>query len=395
MWNFIMGFLKTERPLASTLLLIWKTAIAMVVISILWSMGIVGLIAALFIATPILNKLEKRIEKGKEIDTVPYWGRIFGLRQTIKLLSADKLKPYKLKDGTFCHKLMITESGRWFFVNGRFYPTNLILRFEPTTNKLVMINGDHIKEQYWLDDEEVRKALNEILYAKKAFYDHEHRNSAIADCQKAFKNVWKKDLTDLSKADWDDLRYRWEQELADIEASKTERSNYNQHMSDFESAKVANKELHGRVLLDVELETIARSIENGKIKDIKDWFDKSLFRNDICVLNGVKLLKRLGHPKNASAMDFLFDCITDIQKPYFEEAVNTLEMFPNDLIIPQIEKYVEQAHAQGDVLFGAGLLYLSKRIGYEISLKRADSTEVELQESESEFEKLVMAQGKM
>ena len=70
-------------------------------------------------------------------------------------------------------------------------------------------------------------------------------------------------------------------------------------------------------------------------------------------------------------------------------------MFPNDLIIPQIEKYVEQAHKEGDVLFGAGLLYLSKRIGYEISLKRADSTEVELQESESEFEKLVMAQGKM
>ena len=145
-----MGFLKTERPLASTLSLIWKTAIAMVVISILWSMGIVGLIAAFFIATPILNKLEKRIEKGKEIDTVPYWGRIFGLKQTIRLLSADKLKPYKFKDGTFCHKLMITESGRWFFVNGRFYPTNLILRFEPTTNKLIMINGDHIKEQYWL-----------------------------------------------------------------------------------------------------------------------------------------------------------------------------------------------------------------------------------------------------
>ena len=166
-------------------------------------------------------------------------------------------------------------------------------------------------------------------------------------------------------------------------------------MNEFESAKVANRELHGRVLLDIEIEAIVRSIENGKIKDIKNWFDKSLFRNDICVLNGVKLAKRLGYPKNESALDFLFDCITDIQKPYFEEAVNTLEMFPNDLIIPQIEKYVEQAHKEGDVLFGAGLLYLSKRIGYEISLKRADSTEVELQESESEFEKLVMAQGKM
>lgn len=395
MWNFIMGFLKTERPLASTLSLIWKAAIAMVAISFLWSMGVVGLIIAFFVVPTFLNKLEDKLAKGKEIDTVPYWGRIFGLKQTIRLLSADKLKPYRFKDGTFCHKLMITESGRWFFVNGRFYPTNLILRFEPTTNKLIMINGDHIKEQYWLDDEEIRKALGEILYAKKAFYDNERSNSKIADCQKAFKNVWKKDLKDLSKADWDDLRYRWEQELADIEAGQTERSNYNHHMNEFESAKVSNKELHGRVLLDIELEAIAKSIENGKIKDIKDWFDKSLFRNDICVLNGVKLAKRLKYPRNAIAMDFLFDCITDIQKPYFEEAVNTLEMFPNELLIPQIEKYVEQAHAQGDVLFGAGLLYLSKRIGYEISLKRADSTEIELQESESEFEKLVMAQGKM
>ena len=115
-----MGFLKTERPLKSTLSLIWKTAIAIVGISILWSMGIVGLIVAFFIVPSFLNKLEAKIAKGREIDTVPYWGRIFGLKQTIKLLSADKLKPYKLKDGTFCHKLMITESGRWFFVRCRW-----------------------------------------------------------------------------------------------------------------------------------------------------------------------------------------------------------------------------------------------------------------------------------
>ena len=102
-----------------------------------------------------------------------------------------------------------------------------------------------------------------------------------------------------------------------------------------------------------------------------------------------------GCPSADFGIQIISIAVTDIQKPYFEEAVNTLEMFPNDLIIPQIEKYVEQAHKEGDVLFGAGLLYLSKRIGYEISLKRADSTEVELQESESEFEKLVMAQGKM
>ena len=67
---------------------------------------------------------------------------------------------------------------------------------------------------------------------------------------------------------------------------------------------------------------------------------------------------------------FLFDCLKDIQKPYFEEAVVVLEKYPHDELVARIESNVETAHATGDVLWGAGLIYLSKRIGYEISLAK-------------------------
>ncbi|RKM61914.1 hypothetical protein D6855_00410 [Butyrivibrio sp. CB08] len=395
MWNFLKGFWKTERPIFSLFKLGWKVWIIIMIVGVLFSMGLVGYIALFFLASHLFNKYEDKLKNGKEMGTVPYWGRIFGLKQTIRLLSADKFKPYVMKDGTTCQKVQVSESGRWFYVNGRYYPTNLVHRFEHANSKLIMINGDSIKNQMWLDDPVVRKALDEILYSKKAFYNYERRNSAIADIQEAFKNVYKGKLPEMSKADWDELRYRWEQELADIEAGKTERSNFNQRMRELETDKGAKKELFGRVLLDQEINIISKAIKDGRIKEIDGWFDISLFRNDICVINGVKLAKCLGYPENASALEFLFQCIKDIQKPYFEEAINTLEQFPEEDVIPLIEKYVTIAHEEGDVLFGAGLLYLSKRIGYEISLKRDSSGDIKLEESESEFEKMVLAQGKM
>ena len=147
MWNFIKGFWKTEKPIASLFKLGWRAWITIMILAVFVSMGFVGYLLLFFWAAHVLNKYEDKLKNGKELGTVPYWGRVFGLKQTIKLLSSDKLKPYVMKDGTVCNKVMMTESGRWFYVNGRFYPTNLVLRFDRGEDKLVMINGDSIKNQ--------------------------------------------------------------------------------------------------------------------------------------------------------------------------------------------------------------------------------------------------------
>ena len=67
-----------------------------------------------------------------------------------------------------------------------------------------------------------------------------------------------------------------------------------------------------------------------------------------------------------------------------ETTQKALEKYPVDELIPIIESHVETAHNTGDVLWGAGLIYLSKRIGYEISLAK----------EMNEAEPMVMSQGK-
>jgi hypothetical protein len=93
----------------------------------------------------------------------------------------------------------------------------------------------------------------------------------------------------------------------------------------------------------------------------------------------VRLLRELGYPRNKAGVDFLFDCIKDIQKPYFEDAIEALSLFPRDELIELIEMHVTKAHEEGDVLFGAGLIYLSGKINYEISLSRNKELEGEPQ----------------
>ena len=395
MLNLIRAFLRTGTPVKRLFRLIFWIWVGIAALGFIIEMKTISIPVLFFCSPVIINKIKARIDKSKEMETVPYWGKFFGLRQTIRLLASDSLKPYVMQDGTVSKKLMVSNSGRWFYVAGRFYPTHLVRRFDRSSERLYMINNAVLKNQYWLDDDEVRKALNELLYSKKAYLFRERKNSKGSDCERAFANVWKGSLEDLAKADWDELRYRWEQELADIEADRMERSAYNKHMEGLKTAKTAQKEMYGRVLLDQEIEVIAEAVLDGRIEDTDGWFDISLFKNDIYVMNGVKLAKRLGYPINANAVEFLFGCISDIQKPYFEEAVIALERMPQEVLVPIIEKYVTQAHDEGDVVFGAGLLYLSKRIGYEISLKKDPSGKVVLEESDNEFEKMVLAQGRM
>ena len=374
----------------------WKGWLALAAIGLLLSMGMWGWILLLFLAPKFLNKLNRKVDNLGEIDSVPYWGRVFGLKQTIKLLAVDRLKPYVMKNGKKCKKVLVSQSGRWIYVSGRFYPLSLISSFDKTKNKLTMINNVKLKDQYWLGDEDVADALQEILLSKKNFLYNGRNKAKGEDCERAFKRVWHGNLKDIGKADWDELRYRWEQELADIEAEMMERSTYNKHMEGLEGTKNAKAEMYGRVLLDMEIKIICDAVREGKIKNTTGWFDFSLFKNDMCVMNGVKLAKVLGYPLNEEAAEFLFTCISDIQKPYFEEAVSALETFPREILIPLIEKYVSAAHEEGDVVFGAGLLYLSKRIGYEISLKRDQAEEAPAEEKENEFEKRVLlAQGRM
>lgn len=395
MWNYLKGLLRNGSLLSKFLIGALMFVVVMTGIALLGGIGsentfFLGLwgVATFFSYKKHLRKFIKNVE------TVPYWGDKFGRDVCIKLLSEDKFKPYVNKKGEKIRELTVSESGRWFCIRGQYYPTYLVYDYNRASSELTMIDGTQIDSGDWKYDAKVIEALDEYLNADRNLRidNAYHVRIATGDCSRAFKRIWQGTYKNLATADWDELRYRWEKELSELEIANLNRMNSREHAKALRNKSIADEALHTRVLMDEEIREIAGAIKDKSITKISGWFNPNAFKDDMCICNGVKLLKNLGYPANRVGTQFLFDCLRDIQKPYFEDAVIVLEKYPADELIPIIESHVETAHNTEDVLWGAGLIYLSKRIGYEISLARPkDEIEAIFHETP---EPIVMPQGR-
>ena len=145
-----------------------------------------------------------------------------------------------------------------------------------------------------------------------------------------------------------------------------------------------NKTMYNKALTKNEILAICQGIKDGRIDDPGRMANINKYKKDIYVLNGVKIYENLGYPANKVAEEFLFDCIRDIEKPYFDDALRVLSGFPREHLIGSIEKHVKKAHEKGDYVFGAGLLALARAIDYEISLEKESSETEALSEISSE-----------
>jgi hypothetical protein len=371
MWNYLKGLLRNGSLLSKFLV---GSLLFVVIMTFFALVGSSSKDAVSFLAIggfAAFKRYKDRITNFlKNVDTVPYWGNKFGRDICIRLLSEDKFRPYVNKKGQKVRGFSVSESGRWFCINGQYYPTYLVYDYNRSSSEITMIDGTQIDSGDWKFDYQITQALNEYLGTDRNLRldDASHDMITTSDCTRAFKRILQGNYEDLATSDWDEFRYRWEKELSEIKVANLNRMNARDHAKALRDKSIAGEALHTRVLMDEEINVIAHAIRNDEIKDISDWFKLNAFKDDMCVCNGVSLLKDLGYPTSKVGTLFLFDCLRDIQKPYFEDAVITLEKFPIDELVPIIESHVETAHATGDVLWGAGLLYLSKRIGYTISL---------------------------
>ncbi|WP_026521486.1 hypothetical protein [Butyrivibrio sp. VCB2001] len=387
MWNYIKGLIRNGSLLTKFL---FGSFVFVAVMTLLAIFGTAGKDSLPFLAIggfSFFKKYKNRVANYfKNIETVPYWGNKFGLDLCIRLLSEDKFKPYVNKKGRKVRGLEVSESGRWFCIKGQYYPTYLVYDYNGATGDITMIDGTQVRAGDWRFDSILIGGLMEYLNADRTLrLDNAHHTMiSTGDCARAFKRIYQGNYQNLATADWDEFRYRWEKELSEIEVRNMNAQNSKDHAKALRNKRIADEALHSRVLMDEEIHEIAYAINQNMIKDFSEWFRMEAFKDDMCICNGVKLLKNLGYPANKVGAQFLFDCLKDIQKPYFEEAVAVLEKYPHDELVARIESSVETAHATGDVLWGAGLIYLSKRIGYEISLAK----------EEAEAEPMVMSQGK-
>ncbi len=414
MWNFLKGLLRSGVIPRKFFKTIWYLFLGITIIGILLSFKTVGVAFGFLFGPAFLERVYTYLQgKYLDIETVPYWGRRFGFKQTIKLLAEDKFHPYVFKNGKVCRKLKVSESGRWFSVAGRYYPVHLVKSFIRRDNDILMVDGTFLREQNWLGNWQVVEALQE-MFADRGVYSEQIDETILSkQCKAAFKRVCGDDYKALGKADWDEVRYDLEKEIKNIHARRANTKTKDRHMREIIAPDRAKSSMYSRVLTDDEVRAIGAAIKVGIIQNIDGWFKTKLFGNDLCICNGVNILKNIGYPLNEAGEEFLFECITDIEKPYFEDAITALTQFPRERLIELIEKNVARAHAKQDVLFGAGLIYLAGKIDYEISLAKEKAGADQGQEVsfasgdtvvtsggnayavQNEFEKNVLTDGKV
>ena len=90
------------------------------------------------------------------------------------------------------------------------------------------------------------------------------------------------------------------------------------------------------------------------------------YANEYCVCNAVKVLQLLKYPKNKEGMEFLFICLWDLDEAYFSLAADVLAAFPKDILEKELEERAKLYHESEDALRLAGILFLAKKIKYDI-----------------------------
>jgi hypothetical protein len=369
MWNLIKGILRSGAIIKKLFKTFGVLVVAVIIGATIFSFGVAGLGFLVLVGPSLLTRIVTYLKgEYQDMATVPYWGKQFGFKQIIRLLAEDRMHSYRFNNGKLCRKLKVSESGRWIYVAGRYYPLYLVKEYIREDGSLMMIDGTILKGQHWLYDSEIIEALNEIFCEKELFGVDRGFRTTKMNCETAFLRSWGKDYESLAKADWDKVRYDFEKELKEVEAGRTNAKLRKKLLQKISDPVEARDTMYSRMLLDVEIELIGNAIRSGRLTDLDGWFDMRKFDRDIYVGNGIKILKAAGYPKNAIGTEFLFECISDIEKPYFEDAVQTLQRFPREKLIELIEKYADIAYGNEDVLFGAGLIYLAKKIDYTIKL---------------------------
>ena len=207
-----------------------------------------------------------------------------------------------------------------------------------------------------------------------------------------FRDSYRKRSSAFATDDWGTIRYQWEKELlrdSKKYPDKIAKSNFSVISNDGS----ISTDIFERVLSDNELEKTVNAVKNNHV-DIRKYLYFNDYKNEYAVCNTIELLKKLGQPLNLEGCDFLFDCLGNIDEPYFYMAVNLLKTYPRRMREEKMEVYAKAAHESGDVEKFGGLLYLAKELKYDIKYVEKMKAEESSKDEKSEEAKEV-AQGQV
>ena len=367
MWNYLKSYFKIGELFKK----IWWVVVSFASVGMAIGTFPIGTIVFGPAAVAAIKLTADRFTKNA---VVPYWGEWFSKKEIFRLLAGERFRPYVTSYGQTVKDVKVSSSGRWVCIKDRYYPIPLVRRFyfKGDLNKCFvrMIDGKDIGMQEWKGSNEIKDAFEDLM-GTTADYSDELCKSAFNAAKGEMHVTYYK----LATADWSEFRYLWEQKCRELDHGKGGEKIGKKRIRRLTDPNNIKESLYNKTLSDNELDAVCNRIKSAEDLDVRAFSYIDRYQKDIYVLNGVKICEKLGYPENLKAEDFLFDCIRDIEKPYFDDAIRVLSGFQRDHLIAEIERHVKTAHENGDYIFGAGLLALARSINYEISLeKEADES---------------------
>lgn len=319
-----------------------------------WVYDVLGLLASLLalglsycalFAIPFFGiDLFKFLKENKDLTAKDWWylrkisylgERMPGCQREIM---QETFHSYVTKKGKEIPFIKVSENERWVKIQGKYYPLDFLCGYNDRGRVIYTISGEPIPLRQ--GKPEFTEGLTEFLKDHGTFFDETPLNA-----KGVFDSLVKDHENELLKYDFGRLRYLWESNIvadSDLQIS-----------------------IYDLVLSDIEISNIADAIKMGE-KRLGNYLIFEKYKNEYNVCNGVKLLMELGYPDNAEGMDFLFDCLGDVDEPYFLMAVEELMKFPPDKLGDKIEEKAKIAYETRNVNNMAGIMFLAKRLNYEI-----------------------------
>ena len=93
----------------------------------------------------------------------------------------------------------------------------------------------------------------------------------------------------------------------------------------------------------------------------------SLFKNKFAVFNYIRVVKRIGYPKNSVFIEDLMKGLQDANWPFFNELLELFKSaYPEELLVKTIDEFLVVADDEGDYMWISGLAMLIDYLGADI-----------------------------
>ncbi|SEK29530.1 hypothetical protein SAMN04487770_101129 [Butyrivibrio sp. ob235] len=296
----------------------------------------------------------------EEFGKLPHFDKMLGRSHIVKVLKNEKFHNYTTRNGTKLKHIKISDSDKWICILGGYLPVDLICGYNKSHNALYTMDGIAIILPEKARKDTISSEIETFFEERGSYYTQVPPRAGTE-----FNTAIRRDRSELSKADWGRARYLWEKAMVSREDSYWKNNSKAHKYRPVSKEKGIDTTIFERVLSDKEIERTATAVRNKKV-DLSFYLDFKVYKNEYCVCNAVELLDNLHYLNSSEGIDFLFDCLCDVDEAYFTMAIELLKKYPRKSLEEKLEIYSKNAYDSGDAQKLAGMMYLAKEIEYEI-----------------------------